>query len=141
MENILKTDIICEMKYPEWFANVVMVKKSNGKWRMCVDYTDLNSSHAKDPYPLTSIDQLIDGTSGHLMLCFMDAFSCYIQVKRDPVDIVKMTFITRRVVYAYELMPFGLKNAGSTYQKAMNEIFRSQLRRKLECYVKIRLLI
>ncbi|XP_017252905.2 uncharacterized protein LOC108223256 [Daucus carota subsp. sativus] len=132
---LMKADIICEIKYPEWLANVVMVKKANGKWRMCVDYTDLNAACPKDPYPLPSIDQLIDATSGHLMLSFMDAFSGYNQVKMNPADIAKTAFITHRVVYAYKLMPFGLRNAGSTYQKAMNEIFKDQLGRNLECYV------
>lgn len=70
-----RADIICEIKCPEWLANVVMVKKRNGKLRMCVDYTDLNAACPKDPYPLPSIDQLIDATSRHLMLSFMDAFS------------------------------------------------------------------
>ncbi|XP_063938044.1 uncharacterized protein LOC135147920 [Daucus carota subsp. sativus] len=132
---LIKADIICEIKYPEWLANVVMVKKANGKWRMCVDYTDLNAACPKDPYPLPSIDQLIDATSGHLMLSFMDAFSGYNQVKMNPADIAKTAFITHRAVYAYKLMPFGLRHAGSTYQKAMNEIFKDQLGRNLECYV------
>nr|XP_017227831.1 PREDICTED: uncharacterized protein LOC108203420 [Daucus carota subsp. sativus] len=132
---LMKADIICEIKYLEWLANVVMVKKANGKWRMCIDYTDLNAACPKDPYPLPSIDQLIDATSGHLMLSFMDAFSGYNQVMMNPADIAKTAFITHRAVYAYKLMPFGLRNAGSTYQKAMNEIFKDQLGRNLECYV------
>ena len=72
---MLKADIICEIKYIEWLANVVMVEKSNLKWRMCVDYTDLTSAFPKDPYPLPSFNQLIDTTFGHLMLSFMDVFS------------------------------------------------------------------
>jgi hypothetical protein len=59
-----KAQFIDEIKYPEWLANVVLVKKNNGKWRMCVDFTDLNKSCPKDPYPLPSIDRLIDGASG-----------------------------------------------------------------------------
>ena len=135
VEKLLKAEIICEMKYPEWLANVVMVKKSNGKWRMCVDYMDLNSACPKDPYPLPSIDQLIDATSGHLMLSFMDALSGYNQIRMKPTDVAKTAFITHRAVYAYKLMSFGLMNAGSTYQKTMNEIFKDQLGRNLECYV------
>ncbi|XP_074355917.1 uncharacterized protein LOC141695578 [Apium graveolens] len=110
-------------------------KKSNGKWRMCVDYTDLNNACPKDPYPLPNIDQLIDATSGHVMLSFMDAFSGYNQIKMSPKDIPKTAFITHRAVYAYVMLPFGLTSAGSTYQRAMNKIFKSQIGKNLECYV------
>ena len=135
VEKLLKAGIIKEIKYPEWLANVVMVKKSNGKWRMCVDYTDLNNACPKDPYPLPNIDQLIDATSGHVMLSFMDAFSGYNQIKMNPKDIPKTAFITHRAVYAYVMLPFRLTSAGSTYQRAMNKIFKSQIGRNLECYV------
>jgi hypothetical protein len=69
---LIKAQFIEEIKYPEWLANVVMVKKNNGKWRMCVDFTDLNQACPKDPYPIPSIDRLIDGASGYKTLSFMD---------------------------------------------------------------------
>ncbi|XP_074339728.1 uncharacterized protein LOC141677596 [Apium graveolens] len=127
IEKLLRADIICEIKYPDWLANVVLVKKPNGKWRMCVDYTNLNAACPKDSYPLPNIDQLIDATSGHTMLSFMDAFLGYNQVCMNPEDIAKTAFITHRAVYAFIMMPFGLINAGATYQKMMNTIFKSQL--------------
>ncbi|XP_074373430.1 uncharacterized protein LOC141713754 [Apium graveolens] len=99
-------------------------EKANGKWRMCIDYTDLNSACPKDPYPLPNIDQLIDATSGHVMLSFMDAYSGYNQIKMNPKDILKTAFITHRAVYAYVILPFGLTNTGTTYQRAMNKIFK-----------------
>ena len=68
---------ILEVYYPNWLANVVIVKKANGKWRMCVDFTDLNKVCPKDSYPLPRIDQLVDSTAGHRLLSFMDAFSGY----------------------------------------------------------------
>ncbi|XP_074327806.1 uncharacterized protein LOC141665720 [Apium graveolens] len=102
---------------------------------MCVDYTDLNDACPEDPYPLPNIDQLIDATSGHIMLSFMDAFSGYNQIKMNLKDIPKTTFITHRTFYAYVMFPFGLTSAGSTYQRAMNKIFKSQIGRNLECYV------
>lgn len=114
VENLLNADIICEIKYPDWLANVVLVKKPNGKWRMCVDYTDLNAACPKDSFPLPSIDQLINATSRHTMLSFMDAFFGYNQINMDLKDIAKTAFITHRAVYAYKMMPFGLINAGST---------------------------
>ena len=113
----------------------MLVKKANGKWRMCVDYTDLNAACPKDPYPLPSIDQLIDATAGHLMLSFMDAFSGYNQIKMAPEDCEKTAFITHRGVYCYKVMLFGLINAGATYQRMMNKIFAPQLGRNMEVYV------
>ena len=72
-----KVDFILEVHYPDWFSNVVMVKKTNGKWRMCVDFTDLNRVCPKDSFPLPSIDRLVDASVGHYVLSFMDAFSGY----------------------------------------------------------------
>jgi hypothetical protein len=77
VDKLLKVGFIREVYYPEWLANVVMVKKSTGKWRMCVDFTDLNKACPKDNYPLPRIDQLVDSTAGHKLLSFMDAFSGY----------------------------------------------------------------
>ncbi|XP_074323770.1 uncharacterized protein LOC141660682 [Apium graveolens] len=111
-----------------------MVKKANGKWGICIDYT-VNNACPKDPYPLPNIDQLIDATSGHVMLSFMDAYSGYNQIKMNPKDILKIAFITHRAAYAYVMLPFGLTNAGTTYQRAMNKIFKDQIGRNLESYV------
>ena len=74
VEKLLAVGFIREVYYPEWLANVVMVKKSNGKWKMCVDFTDLNNACTKDSFPLPRIDQLVDSTAGHELLTFMDAF-------------------------------------------------------------------
>ena len=112
---LLKADFIRPEKFPTWLANVVMVKKSNGKWRMCVDYTDLNKACPKDCFLLPRIDQLVDSTSGHELLSFMNAFSGYNQIKMDPADEVHTSFITAFGTYCYKVMPFGLKNAGATF--------------------------
>ena len=135
IDKLLDADLIYEVSYPDWVANVVLVKKANDKWRMCVDYTDLNAACPKDPYPLPSIDQLIDATAGHLMLSFMDAFSGYNQIKMAPEDCEKTAFITHRGVYSYKVMPFRLINAGATYQRMMNKIFAPQLDCNMEVYV------
>jgi len=87
VEKLLEVDFIREVFYPNWLANVVMVKKSNGKWRMCVDFTDLNKACLKDSFPLPRIDQLVDSTAGHKLLSFMDAFSRFLwtkTIKRRP---------------------------------------------------------
>ena len=77
VEKLLATRFIWEVYYPKWLANVVMVKKSNEKWRMCVDFTDLNNACPKDSFPLLRIDHLVDSTAGYELLTFMDAFSGY----------------------------------------------------------------
>ncbi|XP_057432627.1 uncharacterized protein LOC130725411 [Lotus japonicus] len=83
---LLKAGIIREVKYTTWLSNVVLVKKSNGKWRMCVDYTDLNKACPKDPFPLPSIDALVDNSSGYEYLSLMDAYSRYNQIPMHRDD-------------------------------------------------------
>ena len=123
------------MYYPDWLVNVVMVKKANGKWRMCVDFTDLNRACPKDSYPLPRIDQLVDSTTGHKLLSFMNAFSGYNQIKMDEADQEKTSFVTSQGLFCYEVMPFGLKNVGATYQRLVNHMFRPQIGRNVEVYV------
>ena len=126
---------IREVYYPEWLANVVLVKKANGKWRMCVDFTDLNKACPKDSFPLPRIDQLVDSTAGHKLLTFMDAFSGYNQIRMAKEDQEKIAFITSQGLYCYKVMPFGLKNAGATYQRLVNKMFSKQISRNMEVYV------
>jgi hypothetical protein len=94
MEKLLQERFIKEVHYPKWLANVVMVKKSNGKWTMCVDFTNLNNACLKDSIPLPPIDLLVDSTSGHELLNFMDAFSGYNKIRMHQVDQKKTSFIT-----------------------------------------------
>ena len=77
---LIEADLIHEVHYLEWLANIVLVKKANGKWRICIDYTNLNRVCPKDSYPLPSIDQLVDATSGFRLMSFMDAFLGYNQI-------------------------------------------------------------
>ena len=72
---------IQEVYYPNWLANVILVKKANEKWRMCVDFIDLNKAYPKDSFPLPRINQIVDSIVGHKLLMFMDAFSGYNQIK------------------------------------------------------------
>ena len=100
-----------------------MVKKANGKWRMCVDFTDLNKACPKDSYPLPRIDTLVDSTARHQLLSFMDAFSGYNQIKMEEADQEKTSFVTSQGLFCYKVMSFGLKNAVVTYQRLMNKMF------------------
>ena len=97
-----------------------MVKKENGKWRMCVDFTDLNNACPKDSFPIPKIDQLMDSMVGHKLLTFIDAFSGYNQIQIAEEDQEKIAFITSQGLYCYRVMPFGLKNVGAMYQRLVN---------------------
>ncbi|RDX88932.1 Retrovirus-related Pol polyprotein from transposon opus, partial [Mucuna pruriens] len=116
-------------------ANVVMVRKANGKWRMCTNYTDLNKVCSKDPYPLPNIDRLVDSVSGFKFLSFMDAYSGYNQIKMHSDDEEKTAFITDYGAFCYKVMLFGLKNDGATYQRLMDKIFKDVMGRDVEVYV------
>ena len=135
VNKLLVANFIKEVYYPEWLAKVIMVKKANGKWRMCVDFTDLNNTCPKDSFPLPRIDQLVDSTAGHKLLTFMDGFFGYNQIQMVEEDQEKTTFITSQGLYCYRVMPFGLKNAGATYQRLVNQMFSKQMERKVEVYV------
>jgi len=99
VQKLLKAGFIREVDYQEWLANVVLVRKATGKWRMCVDFTDLNKACPKDSFPLPRIDRLVDSTSEHELLTFMEAFSGYNQIHVDEIDQEKTSFITDRGLY------------------------------------------
>nr|KYP57137.1 Retrovirus-related Pol polyprotein from transposon 17.6 [Cajanus cajan] len=124
-----------EIQYPTWLANVVMVRKSNGKWRTCTNFIDLNKACPKDSYPLPNIDCLVDGASGYELLSFMDAYSGYNQIRMHPADEDKTAFIADQANFCYRVMPFGLKNARVTYQRLMDKVLVDQLGRNVEAYV------
>ena len=106
---------------------MVLVKKPNGKWRMCVDFIDLNRACPKNSYPLSSIDQLVDMTSRFWLMSFMDAFFRYNQLWMTPKDEEKTAFITDRGTYYYKIMSFRLKKARATYQRMVNKVFAHQI--------------
>ncbi|KAL0733824.1 hypothetical protein Bca4012_010034 [Brassica carinata] len=102
VERLLKVGSITEVRDPDWLANPVVVKKKNGKWRVCVDFTDLNKACPKDCFPLPHSDRLVEATAGNKLLSFMDAFSGYNQIMMNPDDREKTAFITDRGTYCYK---------------------------------------
>ena len=116
--------------YLDWLANVVMIKKTNRKWRMCVDFMDLNKACPKDCYPLPRVDVLVDSTAQHQLLSFM-AFSGYNLIWMDEANQEKTSFVTNQGLFCYKVMPFSLKNAGATYQRLMNKMFANQIGRNV----------
>jgi len=135
VEKLLKSNFIRKVHYTTWLTNVVLVKKSNKKWKMCLDYTDSNKACPKDAYPLPSIDHLVDRAFGHHILSFLDAYSGYNQIPMYHINSEKIAFITNFVNNCYNIMPFGLKNARTTCQRLMNRIFWDQIGRNVEVYV------
>ena len=112
-----------------------MVKKANGKWRMCVNFTNLNKACPKDSHPLPRVNILVDSTTQRQLLSFMDAFSGYNKIRMDEADQEKTSFVTSQGLFCYKVMLFGLKNAGATYQRLMNKMFANQIRRNVQVYV------
>ena len=112
-----------------------MVKKASEKWRMCVDFTDLNKACPKDSYPLPQVNVLVDSTAQHQLLSFMDAFLGYNQIRMHEADQEKTSFVTSQGLFCYKVMPFGLKKASATYQRLINKMFAQQIGRNVQVYV------
>ncbi|XP_059664235.1 uncharacterized protein LOC132310008 [Cornus florida] len=137
IERLLKAGFIRTVRYVEWLSNVVPVIKKNGKLRICVDFRNLNIATPKDEYLMPMADQLIDSAVKHEILSFMDGHSGYNQIYIAEEDIHKTAFRCPRAINTFEwvVMPFGLKNAGATYQRAINSIFHDMIGRFMEVYI------
>jgi hypothetical protein len=117
-----------EIKTSSWVSNSVIVpKKNTDVRRVCVDYTALNKHCPKDPFPLPRINQIMDSTASYARLSFLDAYSGYNQIKLKVEDEEKTISITPYRVYNYQVMPFGLKNVGATYQQMMQNCLGNQI--------------
>ena len=101
VDKLLQARTIRDVDYPEWLANVVLVKKANDKWRLCIDFTDINRACPKDSFPLPRIDLIVDATASHELLSFMDAFSGYNQISMDHSDQEKTSLVTGQGTYCY----------------------------------------
>ncbi|KAG9450285.1 hypothetical protein H6P81_010250 [Aristolochia fimbriata] len=135
VNKLIAANFIREVKYPSWIANIVPVKKKSGQIRVCVDFCDLNKACPKDDFPLPITELMVDATTGHKVLSFMDGSSGYNQIRMDPKDEELTAFRTPKGIFCYKVMSFGLKNAGATYQRGMQNIFDDFLHKCVECYV------
>ena len=123
VEKLLKAGFIYPVPLTEWVSNPVPVTKKEGAIRVCTDFRDLNMACPKDNYPTPFIDQIIDDCAGSEIFSFMDGFSGYNQIQIKPEDQHKTAFICPWGTFAYKKMPFGLKNVGATFQRAMSYAF------------------
>src|ERR1044071_8701446 len=132
---LLNAGILRPIRYQTWVANPVMVAKANGGWRMYVDYKDINKACPKDCYPLPEIDLKVDSLAPYRFKCFLDAYKGYHQIQMAKEDEDKTAFRADMGTFCYTKMPFGLKNAGATYQRLMDTAFVKQIGVNLEVYV------
>jgi hypothetical protein len=124
VKRLMSARVIKEVTYPEWLANTVMVKKANGKWRMC-DFTDLNKACSKVEFPLPRIDSLVDAAATSELMGLLDCYSGYHQIWMKKEDEPKTSFITPSETYYYLQMPEGLKNAGGSFSRMTAKVLYS----------------
>ncbi|TYK02888.1 uncharacterized protein E5676_scaffold968G00270 [Cucumis melo var. makuwa] len=137
VNKLLEAGFIREVKYPTWIANIVLVRKKNGQLHVFVDFRDLNNACPKDDFLLPITEIMVDATTGHEALSFMDGSSGYNQIRMVLLDEEMTAFRTPKEIYCYKVMPFGLKNAGATYQRAMQNVFDDMLHKYVECYLRM----
>ena len=127
--------IIFKVRHSEWVSNLVPVRKKSGEIRLCVDFRNLNRTSDKDNYPIPPMEQILQMVSGSELFSLLDGFSCYNQVLVAEEDRLKMIFRTRWGTFAYRRMPFGLINAGATFQRDMDIAFRGLIGRSVVVYL------
>jgi len=135
IKKLIDSGFVREEQHPDWVANIVPVTKKNGKTWICIDFSDLNAACPKDDFSLPIIDVMIDNTCDFEKMSFMDRFLGYNQIKMYPEDEKHTSFRMPLGVYCYNVKPFGLKNTGAIYQRAMNTIFHEHIRKTIECYM------
>jgi hypothetical protein len=132
---LLEAKFIEPIAYPTWLANVVLVQKKSGKWRMCIDFTSLNKACPKDNFPLPRIDKIVDSAAGYEVMSLLDCFSGYHQIYMKEQDKASTSFITPFGTYCFVRMPEGLKNVGSTFSRLTKRVLESQVGRNIFTYM------
>jgi hypothetical protein len=134
IEKMLEAGFIRPCRYAEWISSIVPVKKKDGRWRVCVDFRDLNRATPKDEYPMPVAETLINAAAGNKILSFMDGNAGYNKIFMAPEDIHKTAFRVPSAVglFEYVVMTFGLKNAGAMCQCAMNYIYHDLIGKLVE---------
>jgi hypothetical protein len=135
LNKLLSAKIIFPVRHTQWVSNLVPVRKKNGEIQLCVDFRNLNKASDKDNYPVPPMEQILQKVSGSERLSLLDGFSGYNQVLMSPPDQLKTTFRTLWGTYAYRKMPFGLINAGATFQREMDIAFRGLINHSMVVYL------
>jgi hypothetical protein len=135
VKRLLNAGVIREVTCPEWLANIAMVKKANGKWRMCIDFTYLNKVCLNDEFPLPRIDSLMDAAATSKLMSLLDCYLDYHQIWMKKDDEPKTSFITPSGTCCYLWMLEGLKNAGGSFSRMTAKVLHSQIGRNVLTYV------
>jgi hypothetical protein len=135
VKRLLSARVIREVTYPEWLGNIVMVKKANGKWRMSIDFMDLNKACPKDEFPLPRIDSLVDAATTLELMSLLDCYLGYHQIWMKKEDEPKTSFITPSGTYCYLWMPKGLKNVGGSFNRMTLKVLSTQIDKNVLTYV------
>jgi hypothetical protein len=137
VERLIKANFIRPCRYEEWISNIVPIYKKNGKMRVCINFRDLNRPTLMDGYPMSVANLLVDAAAGHRVISFMDGNAGYNQIFMAVEDVAKTAFRCPVHIGLFEwiVMTFGLKNAGATYQRAMNYIFHELISKIVEIYI------
>jgi hypothetical protein len=135
VEKLINAGFIKEVKYPRWLVNIVPAMKKNGQVRVCVDFRDLNRTCPKDDFPIPITEMVVDATTGYGAMSFVDGSSGYNEIKMNEHDAMDTAFHTLKGNFYYTVMPFGLKNAGATYEWAMTIILDDLIHESVECYI------
>ena len=135
VKKLLTAGFIKPIQHPKWLSNIVPMEKKNGQIRCYVDFRNPNKACPKDEFPLPNIDLLVDLAVGSSMFSFMDGYSGYNQIRMAAKDVEKTAFRIPIGNFYYIVMPFGLKNAGATYQRTMIAIFHDMMHEEMEDYV------
>jgi hypothetical protein len=137
IEKMLEAGFIRPCRYAEWISSIVPIQNKDGRWRVCMDFRDLNRATSKDEYPMPVAETLINAVADNKILSFMDGNASYNQIFRALEDIHKTTFRVPGAVglFEYVVMTFGLKNVGTMYQRAMNYIYHDLISKLVEIYI------
>jgi hypothetical protein len=131
VKRLLIAGVIREVTYPEWLANTVMVKKANGKWRMCIEFTNLNKAYPKDEFPFHRINSLVDAVATSELMSLLDCYSGYHQIWMKKEDEPKTSFISPSGTYCYLWIPEGR----GSFSKMTTKVLHSQIGRNVMTYV------
>ena len=132
VDKLIAAGFIPEVQYASWLANIVPVEKNTGQLRICVDFRDVNRACPKDDFPIPITEMVVDSTTGYGALSFMDGSSGYNHIKMDEHDAINAAFRTPKGNFYYTVMPFGLKNAGATYQRAVTVVLGDLIHNTME---------